>query len=410
MISESLLHDLRVAVEYAARAGLLRSDEIATVLKDAEDAARESKPLDTKSLIATTNLVAQLISPVTLADLEQGRNPFSKDNQKRASRLQVLLATFSLLVLISIGYFMQSLRIEQTALSDLAEVQDLRPVAKLTSVRKMAQYDEPLSRPSALYDEYHDRIEELQQINNRLVATYRNATEAAAIPLLPIPQMLETFIVNLEDQTNYAQIPVTEGQDDGSSAPGAGDPSLDPATQAKSPEICAEDSDGEIRLPKGYSTFPHWMRKVLADSLSDFCFQLKVLSPSGQGILLNQSSMAYLPFLPTIKEKVALRTTWFLPFLYGLLGALVFMMRMTAGVRTAAMNGFTILVRLSLGGVAGIVVGWFSATPATTITSASALSIPFALAFLTGYGIDSLFSVLDRLNRALGEIPRSDNH
>jgi hypothetical protein len=35
------------------------------------------------------------------------------------------------------------------------------------------------------------------------------------------------------------------------------------------------------------------------------------------------------------------------------------------------------------------------------------LSVPFALAFLTGYGIDALFNLLDRLNRAIGDIPKA---
>jgi hypothetical protein len=79
------------------------------------------------------------------------------------------------------------------------------------------------------------------------------------------------------------------------------------------------------------------------------------------------------------------------------------MMRNVSSVRTPAMEWFPIVMRISLGGVAGIVVGWFSFSKPGALETTSLLSLPFAIAFLTGYGIDALFSLLDRFNRAMGE-------
>jgi hypothetical protein len=129
------------------------------------------------------------------------------------------------------------------------------------------------------------------------------------------------------------------------------------------------------------------MRTILRDSLSNFCFQLKVLSPSGDSALLTQNFSSY-TFLSKLKGKVSLRTDWFLPFLYGLLGSAVFMMRNIANVRTPAMDWFPVIMRVSLGGVAGIVIGWFSAAAGSISNSTSASFLPFGLAFLTGYGIE----------------------
>jgi hypothetical protein len=144
------------------------------------------------------------------------------------------------------------------------------------------------------------------------------------------------------------------------------------------------------------------MRSVLSDSLSDFCFQLKVLSPTGQGTLLNES-LNQLTFLPVIKEKVSLRLNWFLPFFSGVLGSIILVMRNVASVRTPAVEWFPILMRLSLGGVAGVVIGWFGALAVPGLESKTALSVPFALAFLTGYSIELLFNLLDRMIRTVGD-------
>jgi len=133
---------------------------------------------------------------------------------------------------------------------------------------------------------------------------------------------------------------------------------------------------------------------------------LKLLSPGGDGALLNYV-MTQLGFVSKIKHKVDLRSTWFLPFLFGLLGATVYMMRNVASVRTPAMELFPMIMRLSLGGVAGIVVGWFASVSGTGTEITRTLSLPFALAFLVGYGIDALFNLLDRLNNMIGDPPKA---
>jgi hypothetical protein len=146
------------------------------------------------------------------------------------------------------------------------------------------------------------------------------------------------------------------------------------------------------------------MRQIFLDNASDFCFQVKVLSPNNDSALLNQNFSGFAsPFISKLKDKVSLRVEWFLPFLYGLLGSVVFMMRNIASIRTPAMEWLPVLMRVSLGGVAGIVIGWFSAAvPQGTATPA--IFLPFGLAFLTGYGIDVLFNLLDKLNRSIGEV------
>ena len=109
------------------------------------------------------------------------------------------------------------------------------------------------------------------------------------------------------------------------------------------------------------------------------------------------------------RNKVHLLVSWLLPGLYGLLGACVFVMRdllhdnVLSRVRGDAriVDLLTLLLRVALGGLAGIIIGWFSVPTSLTGSSAaiSISSIPFGMAFLAGFSIESLFALLDRLNK-----------
>jgi TRAP-type C4-dicarboxylate transport system permease small subunit len=75
--------------------------------------------------------------------------------------------------------------------------------------------------------------------------------------------------------------------------------------------------------------------------------------------------------------------------------------------RTAAdrsvLNSLSLVLRIALGGLAGIIIGWFwvsgaiGAGPSVPHIS----SIPFGMAFLAGFSIETLFSIFDRLNRTI---------
>jgi hypothetical protein len=63
----------------------------------------------------------------------------------------------------------------------------------------------------------------------------------------------------------------------------------------------------------------------------------------------------------------------------------------------------TAFLRLGLGGIAGLAIGWFWVpTSAKAIAEVSSLTTaPFALAFLAGFSIELLFSLLDRIIAAI---------
>jgi ABC-type proline/glycine betaine transport system permease subunit len=74
--------------------------------------------------------------------------------------------------------------------------------------------------------------------------------------------------------------------------------------------------------------------------------------------------------------------------------------------RTPNINFLPSVLRMALGGIAGIVIGWFWVpAPSKGAELVAITSAPFALAFLAGFSIDILFSLLDRLNRAISDEP-----
>ena len=107
------------------------------------------------------------------------------------------------------------------------------------------------------------------------------------------------------------------------------------------------------------------------------------------------------------RNKVNMLVSWLLPGLYGLLGACVLVMRGLLHVDGKSHVGgdarivdlLSLPLRIALGGLAGIIIGWFW-VPTSSTANATAItisSIPFGMAFLAGYSIEKLFALLDGL-------------
>lgn len=94
-----------------------------------------------------------------------------------------------------------------------------------------------------------------------------------------------------------------------------------------------------------------------------------------------------------------------LPLLYGFLGAAVFLMRRFFELQQWTQDNAAakVFLRLGLGGISGLAIGWFW-TPSTSGEALDMVNLsttPFALAFLAGFSIDLLFSLLDRFVDAM---------
>jgi hypothetical protein len=102
---------------------------------------------------------------------------------------------------------------------------------------------------------------------------------------------------------------------------------------------------------------------------------------------------------------------YLLPMLYGLLGACAFVLRKLSDEidKLTFANDARVRysLRLNIGLLAGLAVGWF-VKPGVGETTLVSLS-PLALAFIAGYGSDLFFVALDRIVQAFAPAPSSSN-
>jgi hypothetical protein len=114
--------------------------------------------------------------------------------------------------------------------------------------------------------------------------------------------------------------------------------------------------------------------------------------------------------LATLAIVLDFLATYVLPALYGLLGACAFVLRQLsadiAELRFANDLRVRYTLRLNIGLLAGLAVGWFI-TPDQSASVIANLS-PLALAFVAGYGSDLLFAVLDRIVHAFSAPPPAE--
>ena len=94
---------------------------------------------------------------------------------------------------------------------------------------------------------------------------------------------------------------------------------------------------------------------------------------------------------------------YLLPLLYGLVGSCAYILRsLTNEIKSLtytpnANTGYTL--RLRLGTLSGLAIGWFASPETTSVIKTLS---PFALAFVAGYSVELLFSLMDRIISALG--------
>lgn len=103
--------------------------------------------------------------------------------------------------------------------------------------------------------------------------------------------------------------------------------------------------------------------------------------------------------LETAKFPLLAIQLYLLPLLYGLLGAITFVLRSLA-LEIKAMTytpeaDINYRLRMHMGALAGLIAIWFLQPDASTAEIFKTLS-PFALAFLAGYSVEVVFSAMDR--------------
>jgi len=377
---DSLIQDAELVLAYAARAGLLSDNRLSRAIVEARKAAQSGENADDAALATALSDAVKIISPMTLIDLQEGRSPFAASG-KPATGLQFFLSIFTLALVGLIAGYMLQMQSQQDALAQIERFRDSRFLEKLSVLRRMAQHEGVLleNAETVKYDNYRQKVFELAQLQESVSGVMPVVIGAVAesnVPFSPIIELVGTLFKSKNGDKVESNVMVVQSADNQGN------------TSEAEQDICEQDTVKRIKPDS-------WLAKVTSDQLSDFCFLSRAVGSTAMYL----TPLAV--YVPRLKESVAVKAGWILPFLYGLLGASIYLMRSQLSTRTATITLMPALLRIALGGVAGIVIGWFGVTANSPSSVVAPSSLPFALAFMAGFSIDVLFSLLDRFNRAI---------
>ena len=328
------------------------------------------------------------------------------------------VGVLTLLLTLYLAFQSSELHSADMALREYQDLVNEHPQEKLYQAWKLFRYERVLNLPApplAQLDNYQKLAESTRELGDKRGAILKLLLDASVLHVVP-PGADEAWSrsrMAWMDSAHATPAPPGSPPPGGSKArtesaadengPHAYDPATGPIpAPSASDDSCVESGvsartgkDEVVAVP-GRTELDAYMKGI-------DCF-LKTLKISTYDYNYPMWSAIY-----QTRNKVGLLTTWLLPGLYGLLGACVFLMRRmlqcdgsTRRVDVRALGVLAILLRLALGGLAGIIVGWFALpTGSTSISSALAISsLPFGVAFLAGFSIEGLFSLLDRLNKS----------
>jgi hypothetical protein len=366
--------------------GRLTDNALADAIDRVERAIELGERPNTRDVATALGDAIKAIAPVTLLDLRMGRSPFDPAYQRKLKHRQYRLVSLTVLLAVMIAYYSIALHREENALRDLQEVQSARIMEKVGSLRKLVQHEEAFSARDSRYDQYRQLVSELRDLEARRSAVYSRVYELSGESDWP-------FVSTSLDGVRRL---FSSGTDPVKDAATTDVPSASMAMSPYSDDICAgiKPTDGKTRTAQASG----WLAGMSVEELNEYCF-LQKLAIVGSGVSTYASPVQA---VSVVRDRILLQSAWILPFLSGLLGAAVFLMRDALDPRTATIGSTLSIVRLAMGGIAGIIIGWFWTPTNATATGVGVVSsVPFGLAFVTGFSIEILFSALDRVNRSI---------
>jgi len=426
-----LLGDARILVAHASAEGLPIDSAKNDILIEAERKIRSRQfgIEDELKLNAVINELARLIKPATLRDL---RPHFAKPARLlRYFRISAVLPIVSIvLVFLVIGLTTNFSQVT-SRIAELKTLEQAHYWDKLEHAQRVyaAYLVADKSSQEKSYADFEDEMSKLRDVAGGLgLATaeirpvidnstggpnwcylmfnlYGFGSWCSTSALLLVPSSRTQVGQPVTANVGVELVP---GQITPPQSAVERPPQSDPQGHGVAPTVSTHVGGGAsipTNLDASNPTAVVQLGKSLRDSVQfAFLFGLNITSP-------DQMQGAYLSRRQAESVAIFLGSS-ILPLLYGLLGASVFLMRQLFGeARDAVLTVTTAkaFLRLGLGGIAGLAIGWFWVPDASKSVSeiAKLSTAPFALAFLAGFSIELLFSLLDRIIAALN--PASAN-
>jgi hypothetical protein len=367
-LTDSLLHKARTLADYAINTGQLPDDSrIFEEVDSLTQAAARGENPPIAPLIAEMQKVCKKAN-VTVEQLMYRETPPGRLSRRLAQATPYLIGFMTLLLTLYLAFQSSELHMADMALREYQDLESERLEEKIYHAWKMYRYESVLNVKApalAQLDGYQQLVDDSKRLYQKREAVQELLRESSVIRLVG---PLQTAVGG------------------------------DEAQELTAPKLDCSDERPPVASDK---TAVFGSRTELDEYIRSIACFAKSLPIAGD-YEFPMVSMIY-----ATRNKVNLLVSWLLPGLYGLLGACVFLLRDLLIVnRLSKTRGdprivdlLSLLLRVALGGLAGIIVGWFwvPTSPTPTSSAITVSSISFGVAFLAGFSIDSLFALLDRL-------------
>ncbi len=340
---------------------------------------------------------------ITVDQLQRRETRLGRFSHRVAQITPYLIGLLTLLLTLYLSFQSSELHKADLALREYQDLVSERLPEKVYFAWKMYRYEKVLNVQAptlAHLDGYQKLVNDAKRLFGKLVAVRSMLVESAVIRY--VPALFQTYGPCWSQGLAKALNSDSNGPSAECASPAEAITAGGGLTEELAPVLdCPRLPDGV----KGKAAVSDAKVDLEAYEGSIACFVKSLQIDQGYSLPLDE-------FIYATRNKVFLLVSWMLPGLYGLLGACVFLMRRLLFVNdwrngqgdARIVDLLSLVLRIALGGLAGIIIGWFWVpTALTTNSSAIAVSsVSFGVAFLAGFSIDSVFTLLDKLNRAMG--------
>ena len=395
---DRLLYEARMVAAYAVDTGQYPKNS--RIFKEINAVARAQERNDDPAiepLIVEMQKVCDEVG-VTVEQVMRFDSPFGRMRRRAALATPYLVGLTTLVLTLYLAFQSSELHKADLALREYQDMTGEHLQEKLYLAWKMYQYDNVLNDTDprrAQLDSYNKLVDDARRVYEKRVAVQELLREAKHTRYIPEvleyhgPCLLQDVVRMVNDTA--PTVPPSEGCPAPSSHVILNVSEFKPITcKAAGPRPNPNDRGAKADRKIDVDTYRH-----------DFdCFLMSLQLQSAYDYPMD-------PLIYATRNKVNLLISWLLPGLYGLLGACVFLMRRMLHInepgrnlaRIRVVHVLSLVLRVALGGLAGIIIGWFWVPTSLTANSSaiSVSSVPFGIAFLAGFSIDSMFALLEGL-------------
>lgn len=367
------INDSQLLLEYVAEKGILIDDEDISVLVNSKfsyEAKQWTPELETAFWRSMTK-VTHIIKPVTIQSISSVK-PHYKNGKRLPSEADKavshyrILAVISLVILLIVQIYLivgMTAQLKSTELFDKKEEIEAN-IQEVKTLKNLTEKHEETDKDLKLLKAHHQEVEQKQDANYELLTSWNN--------------IWLTLLWKEEFQGKMREFRETE-------------------YQTKYEKLNKQIEIQEQKL-KQLKSDPQQANQQAIDEIHQKILELNQELKESQ-LQEKHDTTRNRFFLNTFAAEYAITALekYILPLLYGLLGAIFFVLRtLSNDIQNLTYHSnveINYRLRIPTGALAGLTVSWFI----TSDTQTGIVFSGFAISFLTGYNVEVLFAMMDKI-------------